>query len=157
MTSIAASSSLAHWYARRSCVLALDAPGSPNVLANFRLTPLVGQALLELAQLVTQLVGEALTQSRVVGLDLGHLLAPALGVDRHETLHRGLVDVESADVDRRWRRHASDGGRDAVAAAFDLFDDPLQDPAVVAEARPHELAVVAFTEPVHPEQPGQLV
>src|SRR4051812_9560398 len=40
MTSIAASSSLTHWYARRSCVLALDAPGSPTVLANFRLTPL---------------------------------------------------------------------------------------------------------------------
>ena len=40
MTSIAASSSLTHWYARRSCVLALYAPGSPTVLANFRLTPL---------------------------------------------------------------------------------------------------------------------
>jgi len=35
MTPIAASSSLTHWYALRSCVLALDDPGSPNVPANF--------------------------------------------------------------------------------------------------------------------------
>jgi hypothetical protein len=34
MPPIAASSSLAHRYARRSCVLALDDPGSPNVLAS---------------------------------------------------------------------------------------------------------------------------
>src|SRR4051812_28597637 len=33
MTPIAASSSLTHWYARRSCVLALDAPLAPPWLA----------------------------------------------------------------------------------------------------------------------------
>src|SRR3954454_844885 len=44
MSPIATSSSLVHWYARRSCVLALDAPGSPIVLANFQLTPLAGWA-----------------------------------------------------------------------------------------------------------------
>src|SRR4051795_10088368 len=81
MTSIAASSSLTHWYARRSCVLALDAPGSPMLLANFRLTPLVA--------VVVGLVGAVDRDADVVGLVLGQL--GQLHAERIEVQARHLL------------------------------------------------------------------
>src|SRR6185436_20966506 len=95
----------------------------------------VGEALLELAELVLEVVGETFAYRRVVRLDLRDLLAPALCVDGHELGHRGVVDVETVDVDGGRCRDAPDRRVDAVARALHLFDDPLEHAAVVTEAR----------------------
>ena len=44
----------------------------------------------------------------------------------------------------------------AAACALDALDDPLQDPAVLAEARPQEAAVLVAAEPVDVEDLRQL-
>ena len=53
--------------------------------------------------------------------------------------------------------HPADRRLDGVAVAVDALDDPLEHPAVLAEARPQELAVLVLAEPVDPEELGQLV
>ena len=52
--------------------------------------------------------------------------------------------------------HVADRGLDRGGLAVDPLDDPLQHPAVLAEARPQEAAVVVAAEPVDVEDPRQL-
>ena len=53
-------------------------------------------------------------------------------------------------------RHVADRGLDRLGLALDALDDPLEHPAVLAEARPQEAAVVVAAEPVDVEDLRQL-
>src|SRR5688500_615186 len=88
--------------------------------------------------------------------DLRDLLAPLLGLDREGLLHLLRRQVEAGHVERLRRRHVADRGLDGGRRALEALDDPLEDPAVLAEARPQEAAVLVAPEPVHVEDPRQL-
>ena len=64
--------------------------------------------------------------------------------------------VQAVDVERLRRRHVADRGLDGGGRALDALDDPLEDAAVLAEARPQEAAVVVAAEPVDVEDLRQL-
>ena len=89
------------------------------------------------------------------GADRGNLLLPTLDVDLEDLLEIGLDDVELGlfvivgEVDVVGERDVADRGLVGLDLALDALADPLEDAAVVAEARPHEAAVVALAEPVH--------
>ena len=89
-----------------------------------------------------------------VRLDQGDLGPPGLVVDR-----RAARPASAASMSRPVGVDGVGGrarGRSAVstasAVAVDPLDDPLEHPAVLAEAGPQERAVVALAEPVDPEQ-----
>ena len=52
--------------------------------------------------------------------------------------------------------HPADRALQGVGLAVGASDDPLQDPHVLAEARPDELAVLVAAEPVHAEDAGRV-
>src|SRR3712207_7256092 len=59
-------------------------------------------------------------------------------------------------VQRVRRRHVADRGLLGRRGALEPLDDPLEDPAVLAEARPQEAAVLVAAEPVDVEDLRQL-
>ena len=99
--------------------------------------PLLGEALLELLELVAERLGERVADAGVVLLELGQLGPPRLGVDATRARpSRRVVDVEAARC--RWRpapAPARSGVSTASPAPGDPLDDPLEHPAVLAEAR----------------------
>src|SRR5436190_1254104 len=67
-----------------------------------------------------------------------------------------LVEGEAVRVQSTGRRQEPDGRLDGAAAARDPLEHPLEHAAVVAEARPQELAVGVLAEPVDEEDLRQL-
>ena len=65
-------------------------------------------------------------------------------------------DVEPVGVERVGRGQVADGGLDGLGIAGDPLEHPLQDPAVLAVARPEEAAVLVAAEPVDEEDLRQL-
>ena len=66
------------------------------------------------------------------------------------------VHVEAVGVEGLRGRHVADRGLDGGGLALDALDGPLEDAAVLAEARPQELAVLVAAEPVDVEDLRQL-
>ena len=71
--------------------------------------------------------------------DRGDLLQPALGIDLEDLVHVALGQVEPAQVEGVGGRQVADRGLDRLAAAGDALEDPREDTAVLAVARPQEL------------------
>src|SRR5574338_896097 len=72
----------------------------------------VGEALLQLVQLVAELAGQALADELEVLLDEGHLASPRLGVDPQQFGHGVGVQVEPREVERLGGGDSADGGVD---------------------------------------------
>ena len=77
-------------------------------------------------------------------------------IDAKQRVHLLVGQRQARNVDRRFRRHAADGGVDGLRFAFETVDNVFQDARVLAEARPDELAVLVFPEPVDEEDLRQL-
>ena len=80
-------------------------------------------------------------------------LLPAVDVDLEDFLEVFLDNLELAGVvvkvDILELRQVTDSGLLSGDLAVDTLADPLENAAVVAEARPHEAAIFALAEPVH--------
>ena len=99
------------------------------------------------------ILGSLLVVLVVGSADRGDFLLPAVNVDLEDFLEVLFDNLELAGVvvkvDILELRQVADGGLLSGDLAVDALADPLEDAAVVAEARPHEAAVVALAEPVH--------
>ena len=114
------------------------------------------EALLETVELDLQLHGQLVAELREPFLDLRDLGLPLLDVDGERLLELRVRQAEAVDVERLGRRDVADGRLDRGGLALDALDDPLEDAAVLAEARPQEAAVLVTTEPVDVEDRRQL-
>src|SRR5690606_35276763 len=86
--------------------------------------------------------------------DRGGLPLPAF---RHDSEQLMKVNVfQTVAVYPVRIRQQSNRAFHCLRLALDAADDPLQHAHVLAEARPHEAAVVVLAEPVDVEDPGQL-
>src|SRR4051812_6279417 len=118
--------------------------------------PALRQPVLEDLQLVPHGAGQLVAELLEPLGDLRDLLAPLVLVDGE-----GLVDllgghVQTRDVERVRRGDVPDRGLLRRGGALEALDDPLEHPAVLAEARPQEAAVLVAAEPVHVEDARQL-
>src|SRR5207302_11251924 len=104
----------------------------------------LGQLMISLmlAQVIDPGQAETAADGLVVRLHLGHLPPPALLVDRRQPGQDSRVDVEARGVERARGRHPADRGVDGRALTGDPLQDPLEDPAVLAETGPEERAVL---------------
>src|SRR3954449_8830193 len=93
-----------------------------------------GEALVELLELVLELLREGGADGGVVGLELRQLGAPGVGFHLEELGDVALLQVEPAEIEAARGGDAADGGVDAVVGPGRPLDDPLQHPAVLAEA-----------------------
>ena len=98
-------------------------------------------------------LGSLLVVLVVGSANRGDFLLPAVDVDLEDLLEVFFDNLELAGVvvkvDVLELRQVADGGLLSGDLAVDALADPLENAAVVAEARPHEAAVVALAEPVH--------
>src|SRR5580765_3157014 len=103
-----------------------------------------GDAAAHLGQLGRQAVRELAEQLVVEG----ELAGPGVAVDAADERVAGGVEIEPGPVEIPVARRQAEGIDLARGRAFDALDDPAQDAHVLAVARPDELAVGAFPEPV---------
>src|ERR1051325_1780684 len=85
------------------------------------------------------------------------LLLPVFAVHRHgevELLPGELFEPVPADI--LVSRHPPKRAFDPVPVTAGAVDDPFEDPHVFGEARPQELSVLVFSEPVHGKDPGRV-
>src|SRR6185312_4603683 len=111
----------------------------------------LGEAVLQSVELIFDAGGQLLADELEPLLDQRDLLAPLLGVHRQRGVDVVSVDVEPLEVEVLGGGHDADRRGLAVRLALDALDDPLEHPAVLAEARPQKAAVLAATEPVDEE------
>src|SRR6266516_4071027 len=81
---------------------------------------------------------------------------PGGGVDREQDIQIAFADAQAVGVECSRRRQVADRAPDGPGLAGKPFHDPLQDPDVLAVARPQELAVLILSEPVDVEDARQL-
>src|SRR5580698_9899666 len=116
----------------------------------------LGQTLLERLELVPDAGGQLVADEFEPRFDQRQLLAPLGGIDRQRAVDVGGVDVEPVEVEVVGGGNDTDRRLLAARLVLDAIDDPLEHPAVLAEARPQELAALAPPEPVDEEHLGQL-
>src|SRR5208283_3437328 len=90
-------------------------------------------------------------------LDRDGFAEPGLAIDLHElgeVLHGEALQAAQVEILRT--RHPAQRALDTVAAAVNPVDNPFENAHILAETRPEEAAVGAFSEPVHPEEPGRV-
>src|SRR3984957_6191212 len=116
----------------------------------------LGQTLLERLELVPDAGGQLVADELEPLFDQRELLTPLVGVDRQRAVHVGSVDVEPVKVEVVGGRNDADRRLPAARLVLDAVDNPLEHPAVLAEARPQELAALAAPEPVDEEHLRQL-
>lgn len=87
--------------------------------------------------------------------DLGDGLAPAGGVDRGDGLQVCFVYMHAFGVERFGGGEIPDGGFVGGGRVVEAFEDPFEDAAVFAVARPEEAAVFVAAEPVDEEDLGE--
>ena len=102
-------------------------------------------------------LGVVLVVALADGLDF---LDPAGLVDLEDFLEVGGNDFELTlvvgEVDVLLEREVADRGLGGLHLAVDTIADPLENAAIIAEAGPHEAAVVALAEPVDEVDLGKL-
>ena len=87
--------------------------------------------------------------------DLGDGLAPARDVHRGDGLEILGVDVEAVCIEGVGGGEVADGGLFCFGGAVEAVEDPFEDTAVFAVARPHEVARFVTAEPVDEEDLGE--
>src|SRR5690606_22561566 len=95
----------------------------------------VGQALLEVLELVLHRLRQPLADELEVAVDELDLVAPRVLVDRQELLDGLPVQVQPGQVERVRGRDVADRRLDRIGGARHALEHPLEDPAVVTEAR----------------------
>ena len=80
--------------------------------------------------------------------DFGDGLEPARVVDREEFGQVGWSDIKARGLGRVGGGEVPDRGFVGGGGAVEAFEDPFEDTAVFAVARPHEVALFVTTEPV---------
>src|SRR5215203_5579425 len=103
---------------------------------------------LESVELGPQHGGQLLAELLEPFSNLGDLLLPLLDVDVEGLAQVLLGHVEPVDVQGARRGDVTDGRLDRSGLTLHSVDDPLQDPAVLAEPGPQEATVVVAAEPV---------
>ena len=83
--------------------------------------------------------------------NLRHGFAPTVDIDRKNLGEVGLVDAEAAGVEVDRCGQEADRCFHRLGAAFDTLEDPLENAAVLAVARPQEATVFVAAEPVDEE------
>ena len=86
----------------------------------------------------------------IVGLPV-----PVVVVDGKQLVERFRSNVQSGQVETFPRGHIADGRFHRVGLAAATVQDPLDDPQVLAVARPEKLAILVGPEPVHVEDLGR--
>src|SRR3978361_1274485 len=127
-------------------------PGLLRLLAGEKL----GEAGLQRVELVLDAGGQLVADELEPLLDQRQFLAPLGRVDRQRLGPVAALEFEPAQAQVLGRRHDTDRGVLTAGLVFDAVDDPLEHPAVLAEARPQEAAVFIATEPVDEEHLWQL-
>ena len=87
--------------------------------------------------------------------DLGDGFQPARVVDREEFGEVGWFDIEARGVERVGGGEVADRGLVGGGGAVEAFEDPFEDTAVFAVARPHEVALFVTAEPIDEEDLGE--
>src|ERR1035437_8424743 len=98
--------------------------------------------------LVPERAGQMAAEGAEVLADERGLPLPSLGVDGEQEVEVVLIDVQSIGIKGIPCRDLADRADGCLGVAGEPFDDPLQDTAVLAEARPQEPAGVILSEPV---------
>src|ERR1700686_3308476 len=78
-----------------------------------------------------------------------NLSAPCFTVERMQLLKLLFRKVESLPLDVFIGRHPPDRRLSGERASMGAVKDPFQHAHIFAEARPHEVSLGIFTEPVH--------
>src|SRR6266496_362020 len=98
--------------------------------------------------LVPESAGQVAAEGAEVLADERGLPLPSLGVDGEQEVEVVLIDVQSIGIEGITRRDLADRADGCLGVAGESFDDPLEDSAVLAEARPQEPAGLILAEPV---------
>ena len=83
--------------------------------------------------------------------NLGDCFAPAVNIHRRNCLQVGGVDIHAVCVKGVCAWQVTDGGFVGLGGAVEAFENPFENTAVFAIARPHEAAVFVAAEPVDEE------
>src|SRR5262249_15857694 len=105
------------------------------------------ESLLQRGELVAQRLRQAVAgagEGAAVVAGLGQVVGRALGVDGQQRLERLGRQLETLRVEVLEPRHEPDRGLDGADCALAATEDPLEHAAILAEARPQELAVVTL-------------
>ena len=113
--------------------------------------------LAQRTQLVVQGLRNPVTELLEVLLGEVALRQPALGIHREQFLQLTRLEVQTFDEQVAVLRLAADRGLLCVGAALDPLDDPCQNPGVLAETGPDELAILVLAEPVDLVDLGQFL
>src|SRR6266498_4440341 len=97
--------------------------------------------------LVPERAGQVAAEGAEVLADERGLSLPCLGVAGEQEVEVVFIDAQSIGVEGAPCRDLADRADGCLGVAGEPFDDPLQDAAVLAEARPQEPAGLVFAEP----------
>src|SRR5436305_8125050 len=107
------------------------------------------QTLLESGKLVLQPLRQPVTETVEVLADRREFGLPGLDIYMQQSGDVFGGQVEAAEVEVGGMRHEADRRLRRARASFAAVEDPLQDPAVIAEARPQETTMLVLPKPIH--------
>ena len=108
-------------------------------------------------QLVVGRRGDLQAQRPQPAAHAGQFVGPFVGNVAQHLLQVFVADVEALDIDVLLLRQQAGRGLDRLNPALEALHDPLQDPGVLAETGPQELALGVAPEPVDVEDLREFV